>query len=158
MAVYSKGTSFVARDGTKKVWWLIDARDAVVGRLGSRIALLLRGKGKECYTPHIDCGDCVVVVNADMVRVTGSKLVQKKFFWHTGHPGGIKERTWKDTLRGKYPERLLIKAIERMMPKDSPLARKQMKSLHVYAGESHPHGAQNPKLLSCCCRKRLLRV
>jgi len=132
----------------RKNWWIIDAKGVNLGRLSSRVALILRGKHKACYTPHIDCGDSVILINAAQIGVTGRKLEQNSFFWHTGHPGGIKERKWNKILFGKYPERLLQKAIERMMPKDSPLAKKQMKSLYIYADDNHQHQAQQPQKIS----------
>ncbi len=128
----------------QKDWTLIDAEGLVVGRLASIIATRLRGKHKPSYTPHVDCGDHVVVVNADKVVYTGRKLTDKKFYWHTGYPGGIKERAMDKILGGAHPERVLMKAVERMMPKDSPLARKQMTGLRIYAGPEHPHEAQQP--------------
>ena len=131
----------------EKKWVLIDADGLVVGRLASLIAMRLRGKHKPSYTPHVDCGDNVVVVNADKVVFTGRKLQQKKFLWHTGYPGGIKERTMDKILGGAHPERVVLNAVERMMPKDSPLARKQMTNLKVYAGADHPHAAQSPEPL-----------
>ena len=131
----------------EKNWVLIDAEGLVVGRLASIIATRLRGKHLPAYTPHVDCGDHVVVVNAEKVVFTGNKLTDKKFYWHTGYPGGIKERTMEKLLGGAHPERVLMKAVERMMPKDSPLARKQMTNLKIYAGTEHPHEAQQPKPL-----------
>lgn len=128
-------------------WWVIDAQDVVLGRLSSVVAKMLRGKHKATYTPNIDTGDHIVIVNADKVKLTGKKREQMKFYWHTGHPGGIKERTAGKTLEGRFPERVLEKAVERMMPKDSPLARKQMKKLYVYGGGAHPHEAQKPEVL-----------
>ncbi len=128
----------------EKSWIIIDAEGLVVGRLASVIATRLRGKHLPAYTPHVDCGDNVVVVNAEKVVFTGKKLTDKKFYWHTGFPGGIKERTMEKILGGAHPERVLTKAVERMMPKDSPLARKQMTNLKVYAGAEHPHEAQSP--------------
>lgn len=130
-----------------KKWILIDAEGLVVGRLASVIATRLRGKHKPQFTPHVDCGDNVIVVNADKVVFTGNKLTQKKFYWHTGYPGGIKERTMEKILSGNHPERVVTKAVERMMPKDSPLARGQMTNLRVYAGTDHPHEAQSPVVL-----------
>ncbi|RZO67379.1 MAG: 50S ribosomal protein L13 [Parvularculaceae bacterium] len=130
-----------------KKWILIDAEGLVVGRLASIIATRLRGKHKPAYTPHVDCGDHVVVVNADKVVFTGNKRADKKFYWHTGYPGGIKERTMEKLLDGKHPERVVMKAVERMMPKDSSLARSQMTHLKVYAGVDHPHEAQQPETL-----------
>ena len=131
----------------EKNWVLIDAEGLVVGRLASVIAKHLRGKHLPAYTPHVDCGDNVVVVNAEKVVFTGKKMTDKKFYWHTGYPGGIKERTMEKLLGGAHPERVLMKAVERMMPKDSPLARKQMTNLKIYAGPEHPHEAQKPQPL-----------
>ncbi len=128
----------------EKDWTLIDAEGLVVGRLASIIATRLRGKHKATYTPHVDMGDHVVVVNAEKVVFTGNKMANKKFYWHTGYPGGIKERTMEKIIGGAHPERVLMKAVERMMPKDSPLARKQMTGLKIYAGPEHPHEAQKP--------------
>ncbi|TDQ66160.1 large subunit ribosomal protein L13 [Maritalea mobilis] len=130
----------------EKKWILIDATDVVVGRLAAIVATRLRGKHKPSYTPHMDCGDNVIIINADKVKYTGKKLDDKIFYWHTGHPGGIKERSMRDLLTGKYPERVLEKAIERMMPR-GPLARQQLKNLRVYAGAEHPHEAQSPEVL-----------
>ena len=130
----------------EKKWVVIDADGVVLGRLASIIAMRLRGKHKTSFTPHMDCGDHVVVINAEKVRVTGNKRADKKFYWHTGYPGGVKERTVGHTLAGKYPERVIEKAVERMVPR-GPLGRKQMKSLRVYAGASHPHEAQTPATL-----------
>ena len=129
----------------EKAWIVIDAQDAVVGRLASYVAMRLRGKHKPDYTPHVDCGDHVVIVNADKVRFTGSKLQQQTYYWHTGYPGGIKERTAEKILAGKFPDRVIRKAVERMLPKESPLARKQMTQLHVFAGPEHTHQAQQPQ-------------
>ncbi|WDI30895.1 50S ribosomal protein L13 [Hyphococcus flavus] len=136
-----------AEAADQKNWILIDAEGLVVGRLASVIATRLRGKHKPAYTPHVDCGDNVIVVNAEKVVYTGRKMSDKKFYWHTGYPGGIKERTMEKLLGGAHPERVLMKAVERMMPKDSPLARKQMTNLKIYAGAEHPHEAQSPAKL-----------
>lgn len=141
-----KTYSAKAADVDKK-WVLIDADGLVVGRLASIIAMRLRGKHKPMFTPHVDCGDNVIVVNADKVALSGNKRKQHKFFWHTGFPGGIKERRAEEILDGKYPERVLENAVRRMMPKDSPLARGQMTNLKVYAGPEHPHAAQSPQKL-----------
>ena len=130
---------------TKK-WILIDAEGVVLGRLASIVANRLRGKHKPTYTPHIDDGDNVIIVNAGKVKLTGNKAEREKFYWHTGHPGGIKERTWGKILSSAHPERLLEKAIERMVPR-GPLGRRQMKNLKVYAGTEHPHEAQQPETL-----------
>lgn len=131
----------------QKDWIVIDAEGLVVGRLASVVATRLRGKHKPAYTPNVDCGDNVIIVNADKVVFTGNKMADKKFYWHTGYPGGIKERTMEKLIGGKFPERVITKAVERMMPKDSPLARKQMTNLKVYASSDHPHEAQQPKPL-----------
>ncbi len=129
-------------------WIVVDAEGVVVGRLASFIAMRLRGKHRPDYTPHVDCGDYVVVINADKVKFTGKKLTDKVFYWHTGHPGGVKERTAGQILGGKYPERVLQKAVERMLPKESPLARKQMTHLRIYNSAEHPHEAQAPETIA----------
>jgi large subunit ribosomal protein L13 len=126
-----------------KKWVLIDAKDLVVGRVASIIAMRLRGKHLPTFTPHMDMGDNVIVINADKVKLTGKKLDQRRFFWHTGHPGGIKDRTQRELLEGRFPERVLENAVRRMLP-GGPLARKQYGNLRVYAGETHPHEAQSP--------------
>ena len=125
-------------------WIVVDAEGVVVGRLASFIALRLRGKHRPDFTPNVDTGDHVVIINADKVVLTGRKLERKVYHWHTGYPGGIKERTAGKILEGKHPERIVEKAVERMMPKESPLARKQLAKLRVYKGAEHPHAAQNP--------------
>ena len=132
----------------EKKWIVIDAQDAVVGRLASFIAMRLRGKHRPDYTPHVDCSDNVVVINADKVRFTGNKLKDKTYYWHTGYPGGIKERTADKVLNGRFPERVLEKAVERMLPKESPLARKQMTHLRIFAGAEHAHQAQSPETIA----------
>jgi large subunit ribosomal protein L13 len=129
----------------KKEWLMIDANGVVLGRLASYVAKVLRGKHKASFTPHMDCGDNVVIINADKVKLTGKKKTDKVYYRHTGHPGGIKEQTPEYLLREGKSERIFEKAVERMLPKDSPLARKQMGNLHVYAGAEHPHTAQQPK-------------
>ncbi len=130
----------------EKGWCVIDAEGLVLGRVASLIANRLRGKHKPSYTPHMDCGDNVIVVNAEKVLLKGNKRTQKIYYWHTGYPGGIKERTADKILDGKHPERVLIKAVERMIPR-GPHGRRCMKHLHVYAGASHPHEAQQPATL-----------
>lgn len=129
-----------------KKWVLIDAEGVVLGRLASKVANLLRGKHKATYTPHMDCGDHVIVVNADKVHLTGNKRADKTYYWHTGYPGGIKSRTAEQILGGEHPERVITKAVERMVPR-GPLGRQQMKNLRVYAGPEHPHEAQQPVTL-----------
>ena len=130
----------------EKKWILIDAEEVVLGRLAVQVADLLRGKHKTTYTPHMDCGDNVIVINAGKVKLTGKKLSDKIYYWHTGHPGGIKQRTAGEILEGKQPDRVVRKAIERMVPK-GPLGRQQLKNLRVYAGAEHPHEAQSPSVL-----------
>ena len=127
----------------KKDWVVIDAEGLVLGRLAAVVAGRLRGKHKPQFTPHVDCGDNVVVVNAEKVRLTGNKAGQSMFHWHTGYPGGIKGRTLGQRLASAHPERVLEKAVERMITR-GPLQRQQMKHLHVYAGPSHPHDGQQP--------------
>ena len=130
----------------KKDWVLIDAEGVVLGRLAVVIANRLRGKHKPQFTPHVDCGDNVVVVNAAKVKVTGNKADQSVFYYHTGYPGGIKGQSVRSRLESRYPERVLEKAVERMITR-GPLQRAQMKHLHVYAGTEHPHAGQSPKPL-----------
>jgi large subunit ribosomal protein L13 len=127
----------------EKKWLLIDADGLVVGRLAALIATRLRGKHKPIFTPHMDCGDNIVVVNADKVLFTGNKRTDKIYYRHTGYPGGIKARTADKILDGRFPERVLEKAVERMMP-GGPLSRRQMKNLKIYAGPEHKHEAQQP--------------
>ncbi|MES1152674.1 MAG: 50S ribosomal protein L13 [Dongia sp.] len=129
-----------------KKWVLIDAEGVVLGRLASIVANRLRGKHKPSFTPHMDCGDNVIIINAAKVHLTGNKAEKEKFYWHTGHPGGIKERTWGKILGSAHPERLVEKAVERMVPR-GPLGRRQMKNLKVYPGAEHPHEAQQPETL-----------
>ncbi|MBT6110044.1 MAG: 50S ribosomal protein L13 [Rhodospirillales bacterium] len=130
----------------EKKWYVVDAEDLVLGRLASIVAMRLRGKHKPMFTPHIDCGDNIVIINAEKVKLTGRKLEQKTYYWHTGHPGGIKERKAGQILGGAHPERVIQKAVERMISRN-PLGRQQMKKLHVYAGTEHPHTAQQPEVL-----------
>ena len=127
----------------EKKWVLIDASDLVVGRLATLIAMRLRGKHKASFTPHVDDGDNVIVVNAEKVALTGRKVTQKMYYHHTGFIGGIKERSAKFILEGRFPERIVEKAVERMLPR-GPLGRKQLGNLRVYKGAAHPHAAQNP--------------
>ena len=130
----------------EKKWVMIDASGLVVGRLASIIAMRLRGKHKPTYTPHVDDGDQVVVVNAEKIVLTGKKRENKIYRHHTGYIGGIKERTARSILEGKFPERIVEKAVERMLPR-GPLGRVQLGNLRVYAGPDHPHGAQQPEVL-----------
>ena len=129
-----------------KKWILVDAEDVVLGRLASIMAMRLRGKHKPEYTPNMDCGDHIIVINAEKVKLTGNKRTQKTYYWHTGYPGGIKERTADKILDGRFPERVISKAVERMIPR-TPLGRKAMSHLHIYAGAEHPHAAQQPEIL-----------
>jgi len=127
-------------------WFVIDAQDVVLGRLAVVVANRLRGKHKPMYTPNIDCGDFIVVINAEKVLLTGKKRSEKTYYWHTGYPGGIKSRTAEKLLDGKQPEQVISKAVERMLPK-SVMGRKQIRKLKVYAGSNHPHEAQSPQIL-----------
>lgn len=133
-------------EDAQRGWVHIDAENLVLGRIASAIAIILRGKDKPEYTPHVDCGEFVVVTNADKIAMTGNSKGDEEYFWHTGYIGGVKKRTKSQILKGKYPERLLMLAVQRMMPKNS-LSRKQMTKLRIYAGAEHPHAAQNPKTL-----------
>ena len=148
-----KTTASLKPADVEKKWIVIDAENAVVGRLASFIAMRLRGKHRPDYTPHVDCGDYVVVVNADKVKFTGKKLTDKVYYWHTGHPGGIKETTPAKVLGGRFPERVLEKAVERMIPR-GPLGRAQMKALHLYNGTEHPHDGQKPEVLDVASMNR----
>jgi large subunit ribosomal protein L13 len=141
----------------KKDWVLIDAEGLVLGRLAALVATRLRGKHKPQFTPHVDCGDHVVIVNARKVRVTGNKAEQSVFYWHTGYPGGIKERTLRERLESRFPERVIEKAVERMITR-GPLGRKQMKNLHVYAGAEHPHAGAQPSSLDIAALNRKNKV
>ena len=130
----------------EKKWVIVDAEDVVLGRLASIVALRLRGKHKPQFTPNIDCGDNVIVINAEKVRLTGNKRDGDIFYWHTGYPGGIKQRSKGQILEGKHPERVVEKAVQRMLPK-GPLGRQVFKNLRVYAGTEHGHEAQQPETL-----------
>lgn len=146
-------TKSVRHEDVKRQWILIDAKDLILGRLAVVIATHLRGKNKAYYTPHVDCGDHIIVINAEKVHLTGNKLSDKKFYWHTGFPGGIKERTMDQLLTGKHPERVIEKAVERMLLR-GPLGRQIMKKLRIYKGEAHPHTAQNPLVLDVSALNR----
>ena len=130
----------------ERKWYVVDAQGVVLGRLASQVAKILRGKHKPCFVPNIDCGDYVVVINADKVKLTGKKHSDKLYHKHTGWIGGIKETTAGKILDGRFPERVIVKAVERMISRN-PMGRQQMTKLKVYAGENHPHGAQNPEVL-----------
>ncbi len=139
--------TYTAKPGDiEKKWIMIDAEGVVLGRLASLIAMRLRGKHKATFTPHMDMGDNVIVINADKVQLTGNKRADKTYYWHTGHPGGIKSRTANQILEGAHPERVLTKAVQRMLP-GGPLSRQQLTNLRVYAGAEHPHEAQSPEVL-----------
>ena len=130
----------------EKKWLLIDAQDLVLGRLASLVAMRLRGKHKPSFTPNMDCGDNIIIINAEKVALTGNKRQDDIFYWHTGYPGGIKQRSKAQMLDGKYPERVIENAVQRMLPK-GPLGRKILGNLRVYPGTQHPHEAQNPEIL-----------
>lgn len=136
-------TIYARSDDVEKKWVLFDAKDVIVGRLAAEVAKMLRGKHKPNYTPNADCGDFVIVINAKDVHLTGNKLTDDIFRWHTGHPGGLKERSQGELLRGKHPERVVENAIRRMMPK-TKLGDAQFKKLRVYPDATHPHEAQQP--------------
>ncbi len=136
-----------------KGWTLIDADGLVLGRLATIVASRLRGKHKPQFTPHVDCGDNVVIVNAARVRMTGKKVDQSIFYYHTGYPGGIKGRSVRSILEGRHPERVIEKAVERMITR-GPLQRAQMKHLYVYAGAEHPHDGQQPVALDVAAMNR----
>ena len=130
----------------KRKWYLVDAKDLVLGRLAVNVANILRGKNKPFYSPHMDCGDYVIVVNADKIHLTGKKYMDKRYYYHTGYPGGIVERSVKQICEGKNPQNVVVKAVERMMSRNT-LGRNVMSKLKVYVGENHPHAAQNPEVL-----------
>ena len=157
MRALTKTTKVATPATVEKKWHLIDAEGLIVGRVASIIANILRGKHKPSYTPFIDCGDNVIVINADKVRFTGKKLAQKVYYKHTGYPGGIKGITAGKVLDSRFPERVLEKAVERMIPR-GPLGRQQMRNLRVFAGTAHPHEAQNPEVLDLASRNRKNKV
>ena len=153
MKALSKTTRSIKPAEVEKKWHLIDAEGLVLGRLAVIVANHLRGKHKPSFTPHVDCGDHVVVINADKVKLTGNKLQNKRYYKHTGHPGGIKETSPAKILEGRFPERVLEKAVERMIPR-GPLGRQQMKALHLYAGTEHPHAGNQPETLDVASMNR----
>lgn len=142
-----KNTYSARPSDIKRKWCIVDAKGLVLGRMASIISIRLRGKHKPTYTPHIDCGDHVIVINADKIQLTGRKRTEKIYYKHTGYPGGIKSRSAEQILHGAHPERVVIKAIERMVTRN-PLGVQQMRKLHVYAGADHPHEAQKPEILN----------
>ena len=157
MKALMKTTKSVRPMDVEKKWHLIDADGLIVGRVATIVANILRGKHKPSYTPHVDCGDNVVIINADKVRFTGRKLQQKTYYRHTGYPGGIKGVTAGKVLDGRFPERILEKAVERMIPR-GPLGRQQMRNLRVFKGTEHPHVAQNPEILDIAGMNRKNKV
>jgi large subunit ribosomal protein L13 len=157
MRTLSKQTKPATPSTVEKKWHLIDADGLVVGRVATLIANILRGKHKPSFTPHIDCGDNVIVINADKVRFTGKKLAQKVYYKHTGYAGGIKGITAGKVLDGQFPERVLEKAVERMIPR-GPLGRQQMRNLRVFKGAEHDHTAQNPEVIDVASLNRKNKV
>jgi large subunit ribosomal protein L13 len=157
MKALLKTTKAVKPADVEKQWHLIDADGLVVGRVASIIANILRGKHKATFTPHVDCGDNVIVINAEKVRFTGRKMTDKIYYRHTGYAGGIKEARPDKILEGRFPERVLEKAIERMIPR-GPLGRQQMRNLRIYKGTEHPHTAQNPEILDVAGMNRKNKV
>ena len=157
MKALSKVTRSIKPAEVEKKWHLIDADGLVVGRLAVIVANHLRGKHKPSFTPHVDCGDHVVVINAEKVRFTGNKREAKTYYKHTGYAGGIKAITADKVLDGRFPERVLEKAVERMIPR-GPLGRQQMRNLRVFAGAEHPHEAQNPEVLDIGSMNRKNKV
>ncbi|MFC3096549.1 50S ribosomal protein L13 [Alteraurantiacibacter palmitatis] len=153
MKALSKQTRSIKPAEVEKKWHVIDAEGLVVGRLATIVANILRGKHKPSYTPHVDCGDHVIILNADKVRFTGNKLGQKVYYKHTGYAGGIKAVTAEKVLGSRFPERVLEKAVERMIPR-GPLGRAQMKALHLYNGTEHPHAGQQPEVLDVASMNR----
>ena len=148
-----KATRSIKECEVKRDWMIIDAENLILGRLATIVAMRLRGKHKAYFTPHVDCGDHIIIINADKIALTGNKIDQKVFYWHTGHPGGVKGRSLRQILDSKHPERVVEKAIERMVPR-GPLGRDIMRKLRVYAGTSHPHEAQNPVKLDVAALNR----
>ena len=142
-----KQTSSLRKEDIDKKWILIDADGIVLGRLASKVSMILRGKHKPSFTPHADCGDHVIIINAEKVKFTGKKLDDKIYYWHTGHPGGIKNRTARQIIEGKFPDRVIRMAVKRMIPK-GPLGSVQLSNMKVYAGSNHPHEAQAPEPLN----------
>jgi len=146
--------SYLAKPAeVQKKWILIDAKGLVVGRLATFVAMRLRGKHLPTYTPHVDCGDNVIIINAAKVVLTGRKRERKVYYHHTNFIGGIKERTAKSILEGRFPERVVEKAVERMLPR-GPLGRQQLGNLRVYGGAEHPHEAQQPQPLDVASMNR----
>jgi len=145
-------TQFAKPSEVKKNWYVVDATGAIVGRLASRVASILRGKTKPIFTPNVDTGDYVVVINAEKVRFTGDKLDKKVYYHHSGYPGGLKKEWARDIIK-KHPERIIISAVRGMLPKNR-LGREQLKKLKVYRGENHPHLSQNPQVINLNSQER----
>ena len=143
---FIKQTKSANASNVNKKWLLVDAEDVVLGRLATTVSNLLRGKHKSNYTPHVDCGDNVIIINAEKIKLTGNKLNDKTYYWHTGYPGGIKSRTAKKILEGKFPDRIIRLAVKKMIPK-GPLGSQQISNMKVYNGSAHPHDAQAPEKL-----------
>jgi large subunit ribosomal protein L13 len=157
MKALMKTTKSVKPHEVEKKWHIVDADGLVVGRAASIIANVLRGKHKTSFTPHVDCGDNVVVINADKIRFTSNKAKTKTYYKHTGYAGGIKAVTAEKVLEGRFPERVLEKAVERMIPR-GPLGRQQMRNLRVFKGAEHDHAAQNPTVLDVAGMNRKNKV
>ena len=149
----STSSKWTYTDRKDTPWYVVDADSLVLGRLAALVAERLRGKHKAMYTPSLDCGDHIVVVNAEKVALTGNKRGQKTYYRHSGYPGGIKQRTADQILQGAHPERLVEKAVQRMLPKGA-LGDAQLKKLHVYSGPDHPHQGQTPAALDVAARNR----
>ena len=143
---FIKQTKSANASNVNKKWLLVDAEDVVLGRLATTVSNLLRGKHKSNYTPHVDCGDNVIIINAEKIKLTGNKLNDKTYYWHTGYPGGIKSRTAKKILEGKFPDRIIRLAVKRMIPK-GPLGSQQISNMKVYNGSAHARDAQAPEKL-----------
>jgi len=157
MKALMKTTKSVKPHEVEKKWHIVDADGLVVGRAATIIANVLRGKHKPSFTPHVDCGDNVIVINADKIRFTGKKLKDKVYYRHTGYAGGIKGISAGKLLEGRFPERVLEKAVERMIPR-GPLGRQQMRNLHLFAGTEHPHAGQQPEPLDIASLNRKNKV
>lgn len=153
----TKQTQSVKPADVEKKWHIIDAENLVVGRMASIVANILRGKHKPSYTPHVDCGDHVIIINAEKVKFTGNKTGQKTYYKHSGYAGGISGITAEKVLGGRFPERVIEKAVERMIPK-GPLGFAQMRALHVFAGTEHPYDGQKPETLDIASMNRKNKV
>lgn len=157
MKALLKTTKSIKPADVDKKWHIIDADGLVVGRVAVIIANILRGKHKPSYTPHVDCGDHVIVINAGKVQLTGNKRAKKVYYKHTGYIGGIKEVTAAKVLDGRFPERVIEKAVERMVPR-GPLGRQQMRNLHLFTGTDHPHAGQQPEAIDVASLNRKNKV